>query len=80
MEFSALCFGEIVEEIGNDWELFVGGGEDGIFAEVDFVFVEFEALACVEKGEAFWLDFIFSLFFHYYYCTKISFQDLPFFD
>lgn len=43
MELALLGFSEVVHEFSEEGELFEGGGEDGILAEVDLVFIEFEA-------------------------------------
>jgi hypothetical protein len=40
VELSSLAFVEIVHELGDQSELFEGRGEDGVFTEVYFVFID----------------------------------------
>lgn len=64
VELAALCIPKVVEELCENGELFVGRGEDGVLAEVHFVFIEFKTLACMEQGKTFGLTFIFALILH----------------
>lgn len=52
MELASLCLFEIVHKLGDERELLEGGGEDGILAEINLVFVDLEALARLEYRES----------------------------
>lgn len=73
MELLPLTFPEVVKKLDEDGELFMGGGEDRILAEVDFIFIQFEALAGMKDGEGFGWIFFLAFFFHYnYICLNMS--------
>ena len=62
VKFFALVFEEVVHEFDLEGELFMRGGEDGILAEVDFAFVDFEALCSLEDMKS--TSFILALLLH----------------
>lgn len=65
MELSALSFVEVVHEFSDECELFEGGGEDGILAEVYLVLVDLEAFTGLEESEgALGTAFLLGLFLH----------------
>ena len=66
MEIFALWLCEVVHEFSEEGELLMGGGEDGVLAEVDFVLVELEALPCLEDMEG--AALLLSLFLHSNLC------------
>lgn len=59
MKLPPLTLPEIVHELCDQGQLLVRGGEDGVLAKVDFVFIDFKALVGVENGEAFGLCSLF---------------------
>ena len=68
-----LAFPEVVKKLDEDGELLVGGGEDRVLAEVDFIFIQFKALAGIEDGEGFGWIFLLAFFFHNnYICLNMS--------
>lgn len=52
MELASLCLFEIVHKLSDERELLEGGGEDGVLAEINLVFVDLEALARLEYRES----------------------------
>jgi hypothetical protein len=65
MELPTLSFVEVVHEFCDEGELFEGGGEDGVLAEVYLVLVDLEAFAGLEEGEgAPGTTFLLGLFLH----------------
>lgn len=51
MELASLSLIEVVHEFCDEGELFEGGGEDGVLAEVYLVLVYLKTLTCLEQCE-----------------------------
>ena len=64
MEFSLLVFAEVVHQFCDERELLERGCEDGVFTEVNLVFIKLQALWRVNQDEAFLKVLLFALFFH----------------